>query len=360
MSAAFFYAVMLISIFEPWLDNFVGQNFTMAQMIWAVLIITISIIFSKRLEIMKKKKRFIYISFYIAINFIILLILSWSFEFYSVLFLLFFYLSMRYTLYGKVINNKDRGFNKDFTVFLIIMLASVYYSSVGKLDLSYINIIIFFGSAISLSIYFNFESIDKIKKQRLITTTASIYIITASIITFLVYYGQNIMNKIATQIIELYYTAVDFFMVFFKYILIAITPLVKLYQKIVMWLFVGGEAPPDREKTPIFEYIQMIEDMRKSPVKDFNPPFWIIYILLAIFIILISIQLIRISLKSDKKGMREERKSLLTADQLKDDISELFSFVKKPFRKNKKIYDRSSDIIIIREIYYNFLIKYTK
>lgn len=357
ISAGFLYAGMLLSLFEPWLHNFVGESFEMGRIIWSVLVIIISIIIAKRMEIVAKIRRILYIIFFIAFNLIILFFLGWSFKFYSILFLLFFYLSLRFTLYGKVINQRDRSFNKDFTIFVFIMLLSVYYSVVGKLNVDYTNIILFFGSGISLSIYFNFELIDKTKKQNLMALVAGIFAITAFLFSLLVRYGQNLGDKLGVLLSLFYSKAVDIFMFFFKYILILITPLVKLYQKIVIWFFMGDKPPPEREGKALFEYMKKIEEMREGPIKEFNPPFWIFYFLLGIFIFLISIKLIRLAVEKEEEGVSEERESIFSLDQLKEDIVQFFPDIKEQF-KSKHIYDKSTDMIIIREIYYKFLLKF--
>jgi hypothetical protein len=123
----------------------------------------------------------------------------------------------------------------------------------------------------------------------------------------------------------------------------------------MIWIF-GGGRKIEEDSGPMKGSREMIQEM-KGTAKEFNYPHWLFYVVLGLVLLYLVYRLYRSYGDEDDEGYTEERESIFTLEDLKHDLNSLWNKVKSPFlgHRGTDIYDGSTNILIIREIYYNFL-----
>ena len=358
--AASLFSFGIFLLYKPWFNYFykMKSNYiNLGQQIYFIIIVIFSAILGKILSKIKRKFiRLFLVIIFIAINFFIIYYLAWPFRYFTLYFLIAIINAFRFEMYFGGTN-----FNRDFGLGVVFLLITLIFSSKLKLELDYINIIFIFISGIGLSVFFNYDNTNYRGKFKVIF--ASIFLAggISLLIALLVPSASDTISSLSWYFTKAYFRFVDVF-------LIVIYPLIWLMgyiHKFLMFLlgkFSGGELERPEKNMADPKLAEFLENARQNHVADTEFGLWWLYIILGLLPVYLSFRLWKINQDNNEEGFSEERESILSKEVLKNDLNQIFTKAKNIFKnKNKKdIYDGSTDILIIRELYFNFINYFNK
>ena len=347
-------------LISPWLE-FIEFQLGIFKFIWFIGVIALSFTLAHLVEKEKLERGILIVLSFIAVNYLLLYMIGWDFIYYSILFLILLLLGLRAWMYENKVD-----FNTDLGISIIFLIFTIFQSTnYDVIEISFFNIFFVFICGVSLSLYFNNNLVIQKNRNRLIIRVLAPFIVLMSTFHFLMKYSEPFFTKAMSVISFVYLKLVDLLVFIITPIVRLIFPLLNLLWNIILkiLLFInrfGKKTEMEEAQREAPNYQEMIEQM-DATAKEFNYPYWIFYIVLGLILLIVIYKLYQEYGESDEEGYTEERESIFTFKDLINDLNILWNKVKSPLegRGNKSIYDGSSNILRIREIYYNFLNYYS-
>lgn len=345
----------LLFLLKPWFNFFYRlrpDTLAISQQFWLVLVVVVTAILAKKIGKLEKNiMRLVVVGFFIIINIFLIYYQGWLLRYFLISLFFMVVAGLRFEMYFG-----GASFNRDFGLVIVFLIATLFLNNRYNLELDFLQISLIFISGITLSLFFNFDLPDDRDKFKIITTIALLSGFIAFIIALLVPGTASFITDITGYIMIFYFKLVDLFMIIIYPIIWLINP---IYKFLIYLINKFSGNPVEAPKSPGMD--SGLEDMIKQAekTKDISGGIglWWLYILLGLLIVYLSFKVWNLSQNNNEEGFSETRESLLTSQALKDDFKQFMNKIKRPFgRENTvNIYDKSSSVMIIREIYYKFI-----
>ena len=354
------FSLGIFLLYKPWFNYFYKMRsdyLNLSQQIYFFIIVIFSAILGKLLSRIESKfNRLFSVIIFISINFFIIYYLGWPFRYFTLYFLIAIISAFRFEMYFGGSN-----FNRDFGLGVVFLLITLIFSSKIQLGLDFINIIIIFVSGIGLSVFFNYDNKNYRGKFKVIF--ASIFLAggLSFLIALIVPESSDALSSLSSYFVATYFKLVDIFIIIIYPLIWLMGPIHRFLMFLLNKFSVGELEQPEKTMADP-EMEKFFKQVREHEAANTEFGIWLFYIILGLVVIYLSFRLWKISKNDSEEGFSEERESLLTKEALKNDLNQFINKIKKPFKRNRKksIYDESTPLLIIREVYYNFLYKYNK
>ncbi|MFW5998405.1 MAG: hypothetical protein ACOCP5_01480 [Halanaerobiaceae bacterium] len=363
------FALWVSLLVQPWfvsLNKYL--NYARAeiyQITWIFFVIVSGIIFIKIiLYTSKKYYKIMVLILLIGLNILILYLLNWPLLLFIPVSLILILISFRFQFY-----EEGPSFLLDFILGTLILILNIvlYYNTGLHLNI-YTNIILFFVLAILLSFIFNINQIQIYEysvRPKIIMIIVSVFVV--GVIIPGLFLGLYLESSFFVGIL----TAIKWGFRLFGYVILGIIyPVLRLISPLLQYFAdIDLESPEKEVEGP--ESSNNPEDLRESVKPGKNPisgitqyiPYVLWGLLICVILWLIYKVIKKILQRRNKekqvKGYTEERETIFTFEELKESLGDLWQDInifKK--RSSKKDYNRNDPAEIIREIYFNFLIKF--
>lgn len=360
-------------LLQPWLNSLnrvfdFGFSRDFLQL-WMVAVIFITIHWSKYLgRINRELYRKLVIGVYLILNILLLRIIDWPLLFFVPLLLILIFVGLRFRFYSRSAN-----FNTDFFAGVLFLLFNIILRNRLGFNINYGNVILFFAIGICLSVLFNLKGMQHRGYAAQFKPTLIMILIFAVIVISIAFIlGLPLQPMFFQGIINI----INWVYNLFAQVLLAILyPIIWLLAPLMQFImsFEPEERPQEDESQGLRDPEEMSPDLPEKAGEQeplFNTQI-IAYVFYAVLIVLMALLVAYVAKKlwdrwqeRDKKeedGYIEERKSIFTMEEFKNDLNNFWSGVKSRFNRQsqrEKQYDGSDPALIIREIYYRFLLKY--
>ncbi|MFW5992395.1 MAG: hypothetical protein ACOCQN_04310 [Halanaerobiaceae bacterium] len=358
-------------LLQPWLNSLnrvFGFGFSSDFLqLWMVAVIFITIHWSKYLaRINRELYRKLVIGAYLILNILLLRIIEWPLIFFTPLLLILILTGLRFRFYSKSAN-----FNTDFFAGVLFLLFNIILRNRLGFNINYANVILFFAIGICLSVLFNLKGMQHRGYATQFKPTLIMILVFAVMVVIVAFIlGLPLQPTFFQGILNIIGWIYD---IFAQLLLAIIYPIVWLLAPLMQLIMsFEPEQQPEDESQSMRDPEEMRPDLpEKAGEKEplFNTQI-IAYIIYAVLIVLMALLVAYVVKKlwerwknrsKEEEGYTEERKSLFTMEEFKNDLNNLWSGIKSRFtrqRQGKKSYDGSDPALIIREIYYRFLLRY--
>lgn len=349
-----FYTTLLTVLIQPWLKMSLGKDSTVFQYLWIYFyFICLIILFNYFIKFKNNLTRFLLIASYFLINVLLINYIDWPVDvFYPLVFCLFL-VAFHYWSYLK-----EEKLFFDIGAGLIILIINLAVQNSFANNIGIATVVFYLIINILLIMFYNIQVRNNLNSNlpyRILITIALVLVITAVIISFLFSFGfiDGLMSYILKLIGMVYNTITTIF-------LYLIYPLIWLLAKLFAFIKISltdtlPEDQPQQRGLPM----ENQEPLGSIVIPDYISK--IIGFLILAFIIYYIIKRINDKPSESDNDYTEERESIFTKTDLKNDLHRLWlSLVNTFTRKRKKnIYNQEDPILIIREAYYKFLILYS-
>ena len=358
--ASLIFSLGVLFLIKPFFNLFYGEKtayLSINQNLYFLFNIIFASVIAKIISTFKKVKlRFLCLIVFVVMNILLINYFNWSIRYFIILFLIALTFGLRFEMYFG-----GSSFNSDFAIAVLLLLWTVLLNNNYSLGVRFFDISLIFISGISLSIFFNFDSVANKGKFKIIFMAIILTALSSFILVFLAPTTSTFINEISSYLIMAYYKIVDIFIFIIYPLIWLMGPIHKFLMYIINKFSNDGiEAPESTGNSAALE--EIIKEAQKNENLSTEVNLWWFYLILALLIIYLTFKLWKITNDDNKEGVSEVRESLFTANALKNDVMQFVNNIKTTFRSNKeaKLYDQSSAEIIIREIYYNFLLYFNK
>jgi hypothetical protein len=352
-----FFTTAIILLLQPWMNYLQRAGVRGFQYPWIYeFMLGSTLLFSRLSADRSRVKHILITTVFLILNIIIIYLFKWPFTLFYPLFLILLVLVYRYGSYQE----KKLKLYIDIVIGFVLLSVNLFLRDTLGLEIGIYSVILFFLLSFSLVLIYNIHynnNLDYGSFYRLLFPVAVSFLLVVTIISLLISFGLTggLSGIIKEGLSGLYHllTKAIFYITF---------PLIWLVT-FIMQLIINflsrqqprppaqgnGGQPPDLSR--IFEGNHLPRSVEI-----------ILQILVAFFIIYyLSRHLLK--RKSEEEQIdTDERESIFSKAELLDDFKRLLQSFRKPFagRKQKRGYDHSSPLGIIREAYYKFLVYFNK
>ncbi|MCK4259461.1 MAG: hypothetical protein KAX49_10810 [Halanaerobiales bacterium] len=256
---------------------------------------------------------------------------------------------------------KEVYFMRDFSIGIFILLLQIALKDLISISITVPQILIFFIVGSALGIYLKYADIKGgTGEQRLwlvvMISVVGFISVAASFFTFGI--SLDTLNNLITPLIWVADIVRKLFFKILLYIVMVLGPVLELVIN-----FLRGLLKPSDEGLTGQNMIEGAREGLSDLSTSYLPPNlnWLFRIIIFAIVFLILIYVIKKfnSSRNQETGYEEIRESIYDPTDLKNDFLNFIQSITNKFRKDKSIevsiYDGSSYVLKIREIYYLFL-----
>lgn len=359
----FLYSLTLLILFKPWI-NFFYKNLKYQGTsllnnyfsYWFIIFVISAVFIGEYIGKVENKVKKIAGSFiFMFINLVIIYLFGWKVLFFLPLSIILLLLAYRYNYY-----NINLDYKGDIGYAIIFFLVNLISMKQFSFNINYGYVFLFFFSVIALNIFLNQEGMKKrgfTDQSNTITIIITGFLFVLTILSLLLAFilQKNYLKLVLNIMWSIYNIFVDILMFFLTPILKLLTPVMNLLAKFWYMAFSSSEdnsLPNWQNFVPQSTNISMVE----TPINNmFLIIFWILIVFLLIYF---TIKLNKNKKADQEEGFIEERESIFSFRDLEKDLKSLWARVRNVLLKNKKRYNSSNPVMVVREIYYKFLIKF--
>lgn len=358
------FCILIVILFNPWLQLISSlikdEGIKDVQLYWQFIILILTIlVFRLSVFIEKESYSFSIILSFIMLNIYFVYLVGWQpYLFYPLLTLLIL-AGYRFTFY----QNIDL-LHFDMAIIIIFFIINLALQNRLGFNIGLFDIFLFIFSAIGLVTLSHTRQLGKYgykTSYRLIYFMIGFFFL--AIILFSFVFGVSIQSNILSIFIKI---VAWIYEILSQLLLLILYPVVRLIGPLMdrlINMIQDLSADQEREPTELnlgeennFEGIEINE-------QNFEIPSYVYWgLLFAIIIVIVYYMLKRLKRRKEKQSANfsEERESIFTIKDLKEDLSSLMDSILKPLKfwnRKKKIYDTDDPVMLIRKIYYQFLLK---